>query len=79
MKASSTAAVGGIAAVGDIAAVGEWARNFVLGLRAPLSQSFVVAYYLSPLVYRTSHWCFFFAAGIAAVGGITAVVEWARN
>ena len=55
MKASSIAAVGGIAAVGDIAAVGEWARNFVLGLHAPLLQSFIVAYYLSPLVYLISH------------------------
>ena len=33
----------GIAAVGGIKAVGEWARNFVLGLHAPLLQSFIVS------------------------------------
>ena len=38
----------GIAAVGGITAVGEWARNFVLGLRAPLLQSLIVAHYLPP-------------------------------
>ena len=38
----------GIAGVGGIAAVGEWARNSVFGFRAPLSQSFAVAYYMSP-------------------------------
>ena len=42
-------------------------------------QSFIVAYYLSPLVYLISHWCLLFAAGITAVGGITVVGERARE
>ena len=66
MKASSIAAVGGIAAVGDIAAVGEWARNFVLGLHAPLLQSFIVSrgldiFFRSPFDFETGQnngqWC----------------------
>ena len=38
----------GITAVGGIAAVGERSRNFVLGFRAPLLQSLIVAQYLPP-------------------------------
>ena len=38
----------GITGVGGITAVGERARNFVLGLRAPLLQSLIVAHYLPP-------------------------------